>query len=242
MKREKHFKNEAELCEAFTAWAKARGYIVYPETAGWDMLLVDADDRQTGIQAKMDLNLKVIAQTLGEGLYRESCGPDHRVVLVPFMREGVEPILARCGIGLFVPRSAKYTMDETKYGLKWNFDPYYGTSPLFDWNPSKRCELPDFVPDVPAGVPSPRTLSPWKVGAMRVLAILEVQGYVTRDDVRTCQNDPRRWCASDGWLAQLGNGRWGRADKTPALGEQHPEIYAQIVAEQRERLSSKVAA
>lgn len=242
MRREKNFSTEAELCEAFTAWAKVRGYTVYPETAGWDMLLVDKDGIQTGIQAKMDLNLKVIAQALSEGWYRETNGPDHRAVLVPFTREGVEPILARCGLGIFTPSDTKYTVDESRHGLKWKFDPNWGTCPLFDWNPTTRCTLPDFIPDVPAGVPSPRTLSPWKVGALRVLAILEVQGYVTRDDVRECRNDPRRWCASDGWLAQLGNGRWGRAEKTPALGEQHPEIYAQIVAEQRERLGTKVAA
>lgn len=242
MAREKNFATEAELCEAFAAWAKVRGYTVYPETAGWDMLLVDKDGIQIGIQAKMDLNLKVIAQALSEGWYHESRGPDHRAVLVPFEREGIEPILARCGLGLFVPRSAIYTADEGIHGLKWKFDHDWGTVPLFDWNPSVRCTLPDFVPDVPAGVPSPRTLSPWKVGALRVLAILEVQGFVTRNDVRDCKNDPRRWCASDGWLAQLGNGRWGRADKTPNLGEQHPEIYAQILAEQRERLGVKVAA
>lgn len=233
------FETEQALCEAFAAWAKVRGYTVYPETAGWDMLLVDDGGLQTGIQAKMDLNLKVIAQSLSEGWYHEANGPDHRAVLVPFVREGVEPILARCGIGLFVPRNTNYTIDESKHGLKWKFDFDYGAVPLFDWNPARRCALPDYVPDVPAGVPSPRTLSPWKVGALRVLALLEVQGFVTRNDVRDCKNDPRRWCASDGWLTSLGNGRWGRAEKTPALGEQHPDIYAQILAEARAKEEQK---
>jgi hypothetical protein len=230
-----HFPTEAALCEAYAAWARLRGYTVYPETAGWDMLLVDADGRQTGIQAKMDLNLKVIAQALNDGWYHEYPGPDHRAVLVPFTREGVDAILARVGLGIFVPRDASYTMDALKHGLKWTFDDHHYTLPMFDWNPSKRCELPDYVPDVPAGVPAPRTLSPWKVGALRVLAKLEVQGYLTRDDVRECKNDPRRWCASDGWLVQLGGGRWGRGPNTPTFGADHPAIYTQILAEERVR-------
>ena len=237
-RRTKDLETEQALCEAFAAWARVRGYTVYPETAGWDMLLVDKDGIQTGIQAKMDLNLKVIAQALMESWYSEFNGPDHRAVLVPFSREGVEPILVRCGLGLYVPRDTKYTVDEMQHGLKWKFDHYFGTAPLFDWNPVARCTLPDFVPDVPAGVPSPRTLSPWKVGALRVLALLEVQGFVTRNDVRDCKNDPRRWCASDGWLEALGAGRWGKAAKTPALGEQHPDIYAQILAETRTKLGA----
>jgi hypothetical protein len=237
-----HFPTEAALCDAFAAWARLRGYTVYPETAGWDMVLVDAEGRQTGIQAKMDLNLKVLAQALNDGWWSEYPGPDHRAILVPFEREGVEAILVRVGLGLFVPRSAAYTMDAHKHGLKWSFDQDYGSMAMFDWNPSKRCELPDYVPDVPAGVPAPRTLSPWKVGALRVLAKLEVRGYLTRDDVRGCKNDPRRWCASDGWLLPLGGGRWGRGPKTPAFADQHPDIYAQILREERERAALAVAA
>lgn len=236
MKRERHFACEADLCTAFIAWAKARGFTPYAETDGWDVLLVDAEGRQIGVQAKMDLNLKVIAQALEESHYCESRGPDHRAVLVPFSREGVEPILARCGIHLYLPRSTQYTADEYQHGLRWKFDSYHGELPEFDWNPSQRCTLPEYVPDVAAGVPSPRTLSPWKVGALRVLAVLELQGHVTRNDIRDCGNDPRRWCAGDGYLRPGGEGRWLRADHTPTFDTHHPTVYAQIRRDEAKRL------
>lgn len=39
-KKEAMFKTEAELCAAFIEWAK-KDWTCYPETAGWDILLVD---------------------------------------------------------------------------------------------------------------------------------------------------------------------------------------------------------
>lgn len=236
MKRAKHFATEADLCVAFIAWAKVRGYICYPETSGWDILMVDAEGRQTGVEAKLDLNLKVISQAMKESWYREGPGPDHRAVLVPETREGVEPILATCGIHLYVPQSCAYTTDAGMYGLKWKFDAQYHEPAMFDWNPSVRCAIPEFMPDVPCGVPSPRTLSPWKVGALRVLALLELKGWVNRDDIRASGNDPRRWCASDGYLMQLGEGRWGRKSTTPTFDIHHPTVYAEIRNETAKKL------
>lgn len=98
-----------------------------------------------------------------------------------------------------------------------------------DWNPPKRCELPEIVPQVRAGVPAPLQLTPWKIGALRVLAELEVDGFVTAKSVRDCGVDARRFCASDGWLESLGGGRWGRG-RVPAFDQQHPEAYAEILA------------
>lgn len=237
MKRSVDFATEADLCAAFIAWAKTKGFTPYAETAGWDILLVDADNRQTGIQAKMDLNLKVIAQAINEPLFREYPGPDHRAILVPFEREAARDILVLCGLSLFTPHANHYPSREE---TPWAFDRYDWGLAAHDWNPAKRCQLPAYIPDVPAGVPSPRTLSPWKVGALEVIATLELQGYVTRDDIRTCKNDPRRWCASDGYLASLGNGRWGRAEKTPPFHTQHPGVYAQVRLDVAKRLGKTV--
>ncbi|KLD65442.1 hypothetical protein [Dyella japonica] len=232
-KREKDFPTEADLCSAFADWAREEGFTVYPETAGWDLLLVTPDGLQLGVEGKLAMNLKVLAQSLrGISLYGCDRGPDFRGVVVPASHEGTEEVFATMGIEVFTPYSSW-----RREGYKWAFQrrANYLTE-MFDWNPVQRCELPDFVPDVPAGVPAPRTLSPWKVGALRVQALLELQGFVTREEVRKCKNDPRRWCATDGWLTQLGNGRWGKGS-APDFGLQHPEIYAQILAEQREKLA-----
>lgn len=60
----------------------------------------------------------------------------------------------------------------------------WGPTAWFDWNPTKRCELPEFVPKVAAGVPAPLQLTPWKVGALKVLADLELDGFTTAKGVR----------------------------------------------------------
>lgn len=94
--------------------------------------------------------------------------------------------------------------------------------------------MPEIVPDVAAGVPSPIQLAPWKIGALRVLAQLEVDGWITAKEVREFGIDPRRFCAADGWLVSLGGGRWG-IGSIPRFDQQHPDAYAQILAQARER-------
>lgn len=110
-----------------------------------------------------------------------------------------------------------------------------------DWNPPKRCELPEMVPTVRAGVPAPVRLTPWKIGALRVMADLEIHGFVTAKSVRERGVDARRFCASDGWLQSLGDGRWGMG-AMPRFDEQHPTEYAQILAAARaEHVEEKAA-
>ena len=92
MAREKPFATEGALCEAFAEWARAEGFTVYPETAGWDMLLVAADGHQLGIEAKLSLNLKVLAQALKGCTYSAERGPDYRAILVPESHDGVDDI------------------------------------------------------------------------------------------------------------------------------------------------------
>lgn len=99
-----------------------------------------------------------------------------------------------------------------------------------DWNPPKRCELPEFVPTVRAGVPAPIRLTPWKIGALRVLAHIEIDGFVTASTIRSCGVDPRRFCARDGWLIPIGHGKWNRGD-VPCFDKQHPEAFSQILSD-----------
>ncbi|KAG0755047.1 hypothetical protein G6F22_020740 [Rhizopus arrhizus] len=96
------------------------------------------------------------------------------------------------------------------------------------------------TPPVAAGVPSPIQLTPWKIGALKVLADIELDGFTTAKGVRAHGIDPRRFCASDGWLQQLGDGRWGRGT-IPAFDQQHPEAFAQVLAEARARRTEVAA-
>lgn len=210
----KQFATEADLCAAFIAHHAKRGFTAYAETAGFDILLV-RDGWQWGVQAKMSLNTKVLCQLLPES---DVVGPDFRVILVPDSR-GLRQLCAALGFILHAPNS-------------WGFEDLDLSGP--DWNPERRCPLPEYVPDVAAGAPSPVQLTKWKIGALRALAHLTKHGGITRKEIRQYGCDPTRWCAQGfGWLLPHEDraGVYVIGPKMPRFDQQHPEVFAQIVAE-----------
>jgi hypothetical protein len=255
------FPTEAALCDLFIAdMREMGGWTIYPETVGFDILLVrDATGHQLGVEAKLSLNAKVADQIIPDlhmGYATEGKeGPDFRAVIVPYIgeaSEGIAKMLRILGVQVWSPdeyeRSTTFMHfqlsrhrgdvrecdatagDLLPWDLAWH-----------DWNPARRCLLPEIVPEVRAGVPSPTMLTPWKIGALKVIADLEVFGFVTAKSVRDHSIDARRFCASDGWLTSLGGGRWARG-KLPRFEDQHPEAYAQVLAATRERAAQAVAA
>lgn len=242
------FATEADLCAAYVAWMTTHGWLAYPETAGFDLLLVRRDTgHQLGIEAKLTLNAKVVDQILpgdsAYGGYYES-GPDFRGVLVGGIggAHGLKRLLEVCGVMVFTPKPGMQRWSRTRgnyVATEWEFphEPSRYECSWHDWNPAKRCELPEIVPDVPAGVPAPIQLTPWKIGALKVIALLELQGVVNRTEVRACGVDPRRFCASDGWLKPEGEGRWSRGT-LPAFEQQHRAAYVTVLAETRGRLAN----
>lgn len=188
-------------------------------------------------------------------------GPDFRAVLVPTVTEanaGIADLLGIVGVMVIHPRwtyrrGERGRSSTYRAGYEcpsfidffqhngWPHRPYdpeagstfhYGSAAWFDWNPAKRCPLPEIVPDVAAGVPGPLMLTQWKIGALRVLAELEVEGFITAKGVREYGIDARRFCAADGWLQAIGGGRWARGT-LPAFDQQHPDAYAKVLAEYR---------
>lgn len=239
------FPKEEDLCRLFTQEMESLGWDVYPETAGFDLLLVwPATGQQLGVEAKLSLNAKVIDQIVpnAPSLWRDAeYGPDFRAIIVPTITEsskGLAKMLEILGVNVwclssngsrmsFIPTVASFSGS-----AQWNASAdsmalRYETA-WFDFNPATRCPLPDIKPTVRAGVPSPIQLSTWKIGALRVMADLELDGFVTARSVRAHGIDPRRFCATDGWLTALGEGRWGKG-KVPEFDKQHPEVYAQIL-------------
>lgn len=226
------FDSEAALVRAFLdtlnhRHGQGKDWTVYPETGGWDLLLVHKDGYQLGIEAKLTLNSKVVAQALtGAHSYWARSGPDYRAVLVPRggRQRHIEAICAAIGIGVITLRN-----DDSR-GLQWldlpNENSGYDT--WANWCPAERCPLPDYIPDVQAGVPSPIKLTEWKIKAIRLLIVLERRGYVTRDDMKRIHISPTRWTDTFyGFLRREGKG-YVRCDATPDLRAQHPTVYAQI--------------
>lgn len=228
------YESEAALCAAFNVWALSEGWTPYPETAGWDVLLVAADGTQIGVQAKLKFNLKVIAQTLPEfwTQWYDAQGPDFRAVLVP-ERDGVaDSICGALGLQLFYDFGARSSFAP---GLKraehnnggWHY-----------WNPPKRHPLPEFVPDVAAGVSGPVQLTEWKIKALRIAAVLELRGHVTREDFKRYGLDHRRWTGPGGWLVAAAiPGQWKSADGAPLFAADHPVVYPQVLDAVRAELA-----
>lgn len=231
---------ESDLCRDFIdVVAKEGDWVCYPETAGFDILLRrKADDIQIGVEAKLKLNGKVVAQALPEHirLIHDFRGPDYRAVLVPeYATSDLAPICEALGITVIVVRR-QFLTD------KWNspiwpplpkpgqWYAYGGEGDWFDWCPSERCRLPDYVPDVRAGDSAPVKLSDWKIRAIK-LSILLDQRPVTRRDFKALGLSPSRWTDPyAGWLVKSDRG-YMRGKHCPDFRAQHPKNYAEIEAD-----------
>ncbi len=255
---------EADLVSAFLEWlAKWNAglgkrdhrsgaridstWTVYPESCGWDLLLVrDVDGFQIGVEAKLALNPEVVLQAAPRVgfVYADQESPDVRAVLVPEARAGAGMCAIARRLGLAVITGA---MAEGVYD--WRIRGYGDPRPVFmprppsaedlrdshaetDWPeccPEKRHTLPAYVPDVAAGVPAPTQLTAWKIKAIKVAVILELRGHVSPADFRALRIDMSRWSQS-GWLRAESRGRWVW-DRPPDFKAQHPTNYAQIAAD-----------
>lgn len=246
MKKVPKFATEADLCTSFIAWVKNCSgkftygercpiWTPYAETAGWDILLVCEDGTQIGIQAKLKFNMKVLHQSLPEDWrYWHDRGPDYRAVLIP-ERDGVsESICSALGLTLFAP-----------YGHSWHtgeqdYTPALTRADCHWWSPLQREKLPAYVPDVLAGASGPVQLTDWKVKALRMVALLEIQGTVSRADFKANGVDPRRWTGPGGWLVPTGTpGVYARGTSLD-FDRQHPTVYQQVLADMRAKQSSAV--
>lgn len=232
---------EAELCAQFMDFVRRRSdWVCYPETAGFDVLLAAPTGEQLGIHAKLAFNVKVLQQAIPDSTRRYGCGsgPDYRGILVPENPccDGHD-LCEALGLICFY-KSTYRRMDGAK-----EFHPSITDSNHWQfWNPERRCELPEYIPDVPAGASAPVRLTEWKVGALRILARMEVRGYVTRQDFRYCGIDYRRWAIPHlGWMKADSEGRYTRGPKVD-FDKQHPVVYAKIVEETKEIIAAEIAA
>lgn len=255
MSREKAFRYETEaaMCAAFIADAKRQGWVAYPETGGFDILLHNPKlDLQVAIEAKQQLNVDVILQATDSVFCTSDQGPDYRAILVPEGGpKGLSGLANRLSLTVIRCRgepNAKGELPGKSYRPCWAFDPQLPTPALGDtedywWERderngwyqmpvSKRLSLPEYVPDVPAGAAAPVALTTWKIRAIKIDVLLEKRGYVTRADFKALQISMSRWLQS-GWLdghptlaGAYVRGRYGMDFRG-----QHPRNYDEIAAD-----------
>lgn len=233
---------EADLCSLFIRdFSTMPGWTCYPEAAGFDVLAVHEDGRQLGVEAKLTLNAKVADQILPmrNGDFFDKPGPDYRLVIVSKITKasaGIAKMLQMLGVEVLVPHESK-----CQHGYEYRFsfhnmleargqETSFGCQYLHDWNPAVRCYVPAILQQLPAGVPSPVQLTPWKEKALQLIALMRHQGFITAKQIAGHGHNVTLWTQSRGaeiaWLAKGSvRGRWIETGHMPAFDRQHPELY-----------------
>lgn len=224
MKRKKpRFKNpydlESELCDTLAAYARSHGWLVYPETSGWDLLLVK--DIQIGIQAKLKDNVDVLSQAL-------PAGPNVRAVLVPRASKEFRKVANALGIFIIEGLVKKKDSLGRKYWtreIKNSLDSYTKKHLTY---PRNACWVPDVVVNVPAGVKSPRLVTEWKMKAVKLCLKLNECGYVTSKDFKNAGLSMIIWKMK--WLTDSGKKDGKLIKYVKRLKVKLPdELYPEIV-------------
>lgn len=200
--------SERALCTFFAADARRGAWTVYPEQGNWDLLLVRRGV-QVGIQAKLIGGVEVILQALpslnGQARYHRpevQTGPTYRAILVARFpgrtpraerrrREEVYELARHLRLIVLEPPEPPFrTSGWCRVGWHDNLSRSIlscGTSLDFRYyrhRPEAPVWTPPFVPDLPAGVPSPRTVSPWMIAAVKLELRTRDRGWACLDDAR----------------------------------------------------------
>lgn len=164
------FGTEAELCHEFVTLARQTGCHVHCEVDGWDIVLVSPAGVQIGIQAKLRPTIDVLAQALTN---ERDPGPEVHAVLVPAANW---PFVA-------VAQAARiFVFQGCLIDARFDFHRIFSTAPR--WKHPKPAWVPEVQVITPAGVPSPKSVTPWKMGAVKICLLARTRGYVTRADLK----------------------------------------------------------
>jgi hypothetical protein len=184
------FKTEKELCDKFSEHMRSYNWIIYPETCGWDLLLA-RNKIQVGVQAKLKPNMKVITQALPNKITIQD-GPHYRAVLlannmkIGYYGMNVDFIKLCNHLKILIFVKHRYLDYQWISGIH-NRDKINDYANIdfryYRWNTKKLEWLPPYVPEYEAGIPSPKSVTPYKIMLCR-LEVLECQkGWICRDDV-----------------------------------------------------------
>lgn len=239
MAKKSIYTKETDLCNDFIK-SVPEEWTVYPETNGFDIFLVrKSDGYQIGIEAKLRLNAKVIAQA-AESVgtwYTDKKNPDYRAILVP-ERTGKDLIKVCALLGITVIKMHEPAEWGRHVYPFWPLLPkgsdsdYWEDEHWYELAPTERKEVPEYVPDVTAGDSSPVALTFWKISAIKLVVTLEKRGFLCRQDFKYFQVSVSRWmCPYSGWLVKNGDGTWRAGDNLPDFKAQHPVNYEQIEAD-----------
>lgn len=224
--------SEAALCEAFVDVVRDE-FEVYPETSGWDLLLVcRSTGDQVGVQAKLRANVEVLDQAIARSRTPQT-GPNVRAVLVPSANATFRYVASRLDLHVF---------DGHWIGARSSGATFEPAASFLQRAPRSEARRPCWTPPVeihtPAGVPNPRSITPWKVGACLLCRKLRDVGYLTRSDFVAAGVSPGFWLNAQGrrpslLVASEKDGRVVRYRQRPGVvlpDEEYPEVVEALRA------------
>jgi hypothetical protein len=189
------FKVEADLCAAFIARAKDSGWTVFPEQNEWDFIMMKGKV-QVGVQAKLKANREVLCQTLPKLPYNR-VGPQYRAVLVGgFTGRTRKAQYANRRIFYNLAAHLKIVVFDTSTDRWFRYGWYRNAVNIgryrnfkhrlnyrhYHWKPKEIEWVPNFEPTLAAGVPSPKTISKWKLAILDLRELELEKGFICKDD------------------------------------------------------------
>ena len=200
---------EAALCEQLVRVATDHAWICYPETGGWDVLMVATEDvapgsrvepgDQVGVEAKIRASVVVLNQAMSRCQYTRGPGPHFVAVLVKKAGRDFRRLARHLRLGVLTP--SHLDRANKTGGLGPFVVPREFVNP--HW-------LPSGIPQMAGGKPSPSPLTPWREAALRICNRLDDGEELTRADIQAAGCDPRLWVQA-GWITRTGK-KLGRAE------------------------------
>ncbi len=228
------FASESEMCAHFISKLPAE-WITYPEWGNWDILLVrHSDGFQIGIEAKLRLNAKVISQAAENAYQCNTPGPDCRAILIPKGSNlDFQPVCNILSLQIIEIESENSKSPST---VNWyrpklpNPDRASPAGNFKEFYPTERLELPEIIPIVEAGKPSPIKLTPWKIKAIKLDILLKKHGMVTRKLFKALNLSTTLFLHSgNGWMHKgTERGVWERGPNFPDLRTGCEENYDEL--------------
>lgn len=199
------------MCEVLRAAALAEGWQPYPEQGGWDLLLVLPSGQQVGVQAKLRPNVDVLAQAL---LSERQQGPEVHAVLVPSCSAAFREVAL--ALGVLVLQAVDFDAARRSPWARVPKLPELVAGARLHRHRARHW-LPPFVPNLPAGVPAPRRVTAWQLGAARLCALLRERGPqgVLVSEIRERGLAPSTWQRR--WLERVPGSRPSRWVQSPGV-------------------------
>jgi hypothetical protein len=181
------FESETKLCQAFRDFTAAEGsYVVHAETFGYDMVLVDEEDSERiGIEAKNGDAIAALNQCIRK---RKIGDVNATAILVPFANQHIRTLCLSQGVGVITPIGGPDKNGDYRFSLSMP-----ATADMIECRSKKAKPLPRHVSNRPAGVPSPKALTPTREKELRLCGIMRKRAgsqfnglYATAAEVKKC--------------------------------------------------------